>query len=208
MFALIIIGSNTTRPAPRRSVRVRAIGRLWILLIELSTSQVVILQKFVASLVAMARPKDDTVGELQDHIRVYSKAVADTIWELQQMRAPDMGKVDGLAAQLTALADRLDGPGGLIDSLPDFPRDAKCVYNGARCHFVHHFQLDIAKTITKFGAVGAFCSSAQCGEAAAGGLKKGARPSRATADRSVEEDRWAHNSGAAADELRLTMCYR
>ena len=73
------------------------------------------------SLLSMAT-NTDVLGELQEHLRLYSKAVADTIWELQQMRTPDLDKVDSLADGLSTLADKLDGPGGLIDSLPDYPR--------------------------------------------------------------------------------------
>lgn len=61
--------------------------------------------------------------ELQEHLRVYSKGVADAIWELQQLRDANNAKVDEIANGLLALADKLDGPGGLIDSLPTYPRD-------------------------------------------------------------------------------------
>lgn len=66
----------------------------------------------------------DALRDLQDHLRVYAKGVADAIWELQQAREPDPTKVDALADGLRALAEKLDGPGGLIDSLPAYPRDA------------------------------------------------------------------------------------
>lgn len=35
----------------------------------------------------------DVLGEAQEHLRVYAKAVADSIWEVQQMRRPDMERV-------------------------------------------------------------------------------------------------------------------
>ena len=65
----------------------------------------------------------DVIGEMQEHVIVYAKAVADAIWEVQQMRAFDGERVAALAAHLRGVADTLDGPGGLIDALPDFPRD-------------------------------------------------------------------------------------
>lgn len=72
-------------------------------------------------------PTGDPLGDLQEHLRAYSKAVADTIWELQQMKQPDPARVDALADALAGMADRLDGPGGLVDGLPDYPRDPACV---------------------------------------------------------------------------------
>lgn len=73
---------------------------------------------------------DDVVGALQEHLRQYSKAIADAIWEVQQMRAPDAARVDALADGLSGFAARLDGPGGILDALPDFPRDPACVGMG------------------------------------------------------------------------------
>jgi hypothetical protein len=72
-------------------------------------------------------PTGDPLGDLQEHLRTYSKAVADTIWELQQMKQPEPARVDALADALAGMADRLDGPGGLVDALPDYPRDPACV---------------------------------------------------------------------------------
>ena len=39
---------------------------------------------------------DDAIGALQEHLVVFSKAVADTIWEVQQLKTPDVAKARAL----------------------------------------------------------------------------------------------------------------
>jgi hypothetical protein len=95
----------------------------------------------------------DVIGELQTHLIVYAKGVADTVWEVQQAREYDEQKVRrrlggedhrpggsrgdadrlihlrssqvaALRSNLLVKANRLDE---LIGALPDYPLDTACV---------------------------------------------------------------------------------
>jgi hypothetical protein len=98
----------------------------------------------------------DAIGELQTHLIVYAKGVADTIWEVQQAREYEEQKARGpltarqelrsrrsregvqrgmgnggpspqVAALRSSLLAKADRLDELIDALPDYPMDPACV---------------------------------------------------------------------------------
>lgn len=68
----------------------------------------------------------DPIGAAQSHLVGYLKLVADTLWEIQQLRAPEAARAAAWGARLALAADEMDR---LLLAIPDYaaaagPRDA------------------------------------------------------------------------------------
>jgi len=64
----------------------------------------------------------DPIGAVQSHLQSHSKLIADSLYELQQLRAPNGPLVQRVACGLNASADRLEA---LILALPEYEMDAE-----------------------------------------------------------------------------------
>jgi len=77
----------------------------------------------------------DAIGEVQLFLKAHSKTIADTLYGLQQQKAPEASAVMKLAAQLNASAAKLDD---LIDALPDYDVNSGAVAARMREQGTHY----------------------------------------------------------------------
>lgn len=84
----------------------------------------------------MAAARDsDPIGAVQAQLTVHSKAIADTLYGIQQLKSHDAAAVAALATQLNASAARLDAA---IDALPEYDLSAAAVRSRIAEHSRHY----------------------------------------------------------------------